>query len=66
MFKLPCLFQDIHTTSSGGCTFAPGVIGVVMLFRSHMKISDSLAAVANKFDYKIIEILHYIIIIQIK
>jgi hypothetical protein len=48
-YYIPCLFQDIHNTSSAGWDFAPGSIGVSVLFKSHIRISDSEAPVANRF-----------------
>lgn len=48
-YYIPCLFQDRHNTSSAGWDFAPGNIGVSVLFRSHMRISDSEAPLANRF-----------------
>lgn len=45
----PCLFQEREIISSVGWETAPGVIGVVRLFKSQMKISDSEAPEASKF-----------------
>ena len=47
-----CRFQANDKTSSSGWHFVPGVIGFEKLFKSQIKISDSIAPLANKFVWK--------------
>lgn len=49
MAIIPSLFQAKSTTSSKVSDFDPGVIGVLMLCKSQINISDSDAPDANKF-----------------
>lgn len=48
---IPSLFHAKSITSSKVSDFDPGVIGILILCKSQINISDSDAPDANKFDY---------------